>query len=359
MKIEIASWLYCMFNPCSYYEKLIVSVCCDEISDEELSELQKHIESCKKCKEKYDDILLFSQKINQVKDVLYSTEILEDINVIPYIRDKVSKEKGKKTPLIQPKLQIAYSLGAISLVLIYAFVNIFILQKQDKVGNNSASFTSLSSPEQGIVTTYDGPLENQKDKLREFIKNNNGQSIAGQALLLLADLEYTSSEHYDEAYRLYSQLRSNYPNIFSSSPEAVYRYNLLDEIKKDKFKPLYELNSSLANNDNSIKQLEKIVANYPGTMVANLAVSYMIDCISNSSNLNNPEQTIKALEDLKGHLTEPIAIAQVNYVLGNIYWNQKKDYEKAKTSFQYVVNSESKQLSPLANEALMRLVHLP
>lgn len=358
MKIEITSWLYCMFNPCSLYEKLIASVCCDEISDKELSELQKHIEKCKKCKEKYNDLLLFSQKINQVKDILYSTESLGNINIIPDILDKVSGKKINATPLFQPKLRLAYSLGVIILVLFSSFVSIFILQKQNNTGNNSASFTSLPFPNQGIITPYDGPLENQKNKLRELIKNNDGQFLAGKALLLLAELEYTSSEHYDEAYRLYSQLRNNYPNIFSSSPEAVYRYNLLDEIKKENFKPLYALNSALASNDNPIKQLEKIISNYPGTMVANLAVSSMIDCISNSSNGHNTEQTIKALEDLKGHLTEPIAIAQVNYVLGNLYWNQMRDFEKARTSFQSVIHSESKQLSPLANEALTQLVSL-
>lgn len=359
MKIEITSWLYCMFNPCSYYEKLIVSVCCDEISDEEFSELQKHIERCKKCKEKYNDLLLFSQKINRVKETLYNTEISENINIIPDILDKVNEKKGNHLPLFQPKLKLSYSLGIIFLVFISTFASVSILQKKNTTtSNKSTLYTSLPFLDQRIDTPHDGPLENQKNKLREFIKNNKGQSIAGQALLLLAELEYTSSENYSEAYRLYSQLRNNYPHIFSSSTEAVYRYNLLDEIKKENFKPLYALNSALASNDNPIKQLEKIISNYPGTMVANLAVSSMIDCISNSSNGHNTEQTIKALEDLKGHLTEPIAIAQVNYVLGNLYWNQMRDFEKARTSFQSVIHSESKQLSPLANEALTQLVSL-
>ncbi len=209
------------------------------------------------------------------------------------------------------------------------------------------------------MSSYEGPLERQKDKLREIIKANRGQSIAGQALLLLADLEYTSSEHYDEAYRLYSQLRDNYPQIFSSTPEAVYRYNLLEETKKDNFKPLYALNSALASNDNPIKQLEKIIAHYPGTMVANLAVNSMVDCLSDSSTIQNSEKAIKVLENLRGYLTEPTAIAQVNYVLGNLYWNQMRDPEKARTFFQSVIHSDSKQLHPLANEALTQLVSMP
>lgn len=359
MKIEIASWLYCMFNPCSYYEKLIASVCCDEISDKELYELQKHIESCKKCKEKYDDLLIFSQQINQVRNVLSINEVSENINLVPYILDKVSGKRGNTIPLFQPKLKLAYSLGVIFLVFISIFASIFILQEQGNVGNSPASFTSLLSPTHESVASYDGPLEKQKDKLREIIKNNHGQSIAGQALLLLADLEYSSSEHYDEAYRLYSQLRDSYPRIFSSTPEAVYRYNLLEETKRENFKPLYALNSALTSSENPIKQLEKIIANYPGTMIANLAVSSMVDCLSDSSSVHNSERTIKALENLKGYLTEPTAIAQVNYVLGNLYWNQMRDFEKARTSFQSVIHSESKQLYPLANEALTQLVSSP
>jgi len=242
MKIEITSWLYCMFNPCSYYEKLIVSVCCDEISDEEFSELQKHIERCKKCKEKYNDLLLFSQKINRVKETLYNTEISENINIIPDILDKVNEKKGNHLPLFQPKLKLSYSLGIIFLVFISTFASVSILQKKNTTtSNKSTLYTSLPFLDQRIDTPHDGPLENQKNKLREFIKNNKGQSIAGQALLLLAELEYTSSENYSEAYRLYSQLRNNYPHIFSSSTEAVYRYNLLDEIKKENFKLVISL----------------------------------------------------------------------------------------------------------------------
>ncbi|MGC9053525.1 MAG: hypothetical protein ACP5KS_06530, partial [Candidatus Hydrogenedens sp.] len=114
-----------------------------------------------------------------------------------------------------------------------------------------------------------------------------------------------------------------------------------------------------ASSDNPIKQLEKIVANYPGTMVANLAVSSMVDCLSDSNGMQNSEKTVKALENLKEYLTEPTAIAHVNYVLGNLYWNQMRDLEKARTSFQSVIHSESKQLYPLANEALTQLVSSP
>ncbi|MGC8738635.1 MAG: tetratricopeptide repeat protein [Candidatus Hydrogenedens sp.] len=359
MKVEMNSWLYCIFNSCSYYEKLIASACCDEISDKELSELQKHTEHCERCKEKYNDLILFSQQINHVKNILSVTVIPENINVIPYVLDKVSEKRNKTTSLLQPKLKLAYSLGIICLIFISILASIFILQTRYNKGNNFASFTSLVSPIKETVASYEGPLEKQKDKLREIIKKNSGQSIAGQALLLLADLEYSSSEHYEEAYRLYSQLRDNYPHIFSSTPEAVYRYNLLEETKRENFKPLYTLNSALASSDNPIKQLEKIVANYPGTMVANLAVSSMVDCLSDSNGMQNSEKTVKALENLKEYLTEPTAIAHVNYVLGNLYWNQMRDLEKARTSFQSVIHSESKQLYPLANEALTQLVSSP
>ncbi len=357
MKMEITSWIYCVFNSCSYYEKLMVSVCYCEMDEKNITALKKHIEQCPKCREQYNDLMDFTYQLNQVQDILNNHEIIsEDINILPIVKNKII-EKKTHSPLFRPQLK--YVSSFVGILLFTIFMGIFIFQQSKNSSDISSTFASFLSGTESAVSSYDGPLERQKDKLREIIKTNKGQSIAGQALLLLADLEYTSSEHFDEAYRLYSQLRENYPRIFVSTPEAVYRYNLLEEVKKDNFKPLYALNSALASSDNPIKQLEKIIANYPGTMVANLAVNSMIDCLVDSSNSQNSEKKIKALENLRGYLTEPTAVAQVNYVLGTLYWNQMRDSEKARTFFQSVIHSDSKQLHPLANEALTQLVSMP
>lgn len=358
MNMEITAWIYNIFNPCSHYEKLIVSTCYGETDEKELIELQHHIQHCHKCKEKYDNLIEFTHQLNQIQNTLNTSEVLEDINLLPSIINTISARENT-SPLFHPGLKLAYTLGIICLVFLSTFTSIYVLKDKENVKENSASFASLSKSTKGAPSSYEGPLERQKDKLREIIKTNSGQSIAGQALLLLADLEYTSSEHYEEAYRLYSQLRDKYPHIFTSTPEAVYRYNLLEETKKENFKPLYALNSALSSSDNPIKHLEKIIASYPGTMVANLAVNSMIDCFMDSNTAHNSERTIKALENIRGYLTEPTAIAQVNYVLGNLYWNQMRDFEKARTFFQSVIHSDAKQLHPLANEALTQLVSMP
>ncbi len=351
MKTEISSWIYCILNPCSFYEKMIVSACYDEITEEERAELQKHIQTCQKCEEKYKELTEFTGKLIQIKNTLDFIQVKEEIDVLPFVINKITERKERPSPLFKPGLNLAYTLGIVAIVIVSAVGSIFLVRdNEDKV--HKGSIITQNSP----VDVYEGPLEGQKDKLREIIKNHRGESIAGQALLLLADLEYTSSERYDEAHRLYSELRQNYPRIFSSSSEAVYRYNLLEETKRENFKPLYALNSALRNNDNPVKQLEKIIANYPGTMVANLAVNSLIECVSDSSTANNTEVTIKTLENVKEYLTEPVAIAQVNYILGNLYWNQMRDIEKARNAFLYVIHSDSKQLHPLANEALTQLV---
>ncbi len=354
MKVELTSWLYCIFYPCSYYEKLIVSACYDEISDKEMSELKGHIKHCDKCKEKYDNLFDFIYKLNHIQSVLNNTNVNEDINVLPYILNRISEKRDLTSPQFNPKLKLVYSFGIVFLVIVSSILSVYIFNR-DRIEKNNTS-SSLLSSNVDTSLSYEGPLEKQKDKLRQIIKENRGKSIAGQALFLLADLEYTTSENYEEAYRLYSQLRENYPRLFSSTSEAVYRYNLLEETKRDNFKPLYALNSAITSHDNPIKQLERIITNYPGTMIANLAVSSMIECFGDTNSSQNSDKNIRALENIKGYLTEPTAIAQVNYVLGNLYWNQMRDFEKARTLFQSVVHSDSKQLHSLANEALTQLV---
>ena len=352
MKVELTSWLYCMFDSCSHYKKLIVSACCDEISEDESYEIEEHIKKCPKCKEQYNELVIFTKQLNQVRNVIDVEDTEENINLLPQVIKEISNKSHNSSPLFRPQLKMAYGFTIVIVVFILGISSIFMLRGKDESNKNTLAF---STAEKSADSSYEGPLEKQKEKLKEIVRTNRGKSIAGQALLMLADLEYTSSERYEEAYQLYSQLRENYPQIFSSSTEAVYRYNLLEETKNENFKPLYALNSALTNSDNPIQQLEKIVANYPGTMVANLAVSSMVDCLSDYG-AQTPEKKIKALETLKGYLTEPTAVAQVNYILGDLYWNQMKDIDKAKTFFQSVAHSESKQLHPLANEALTQLV---
>lgn len=351
MKTEITSWLYCMFDPCSHYKKLIVSACCDELNEEESHEIEEHVNKCSKCKQLYYELVGFSQQLHRVRNVLKDEDSEGIINLLPQVMDEISSKNHDPSPLFRPQLIMVYGFTLVIVVFILGISSAFILRGHRESDNTLASSTARNS----VDLSYNGPLEKQKEKLKEIVKTNTGKSIAGQALLMLADLEYASAERYEEAYQLYSQLRENYPQIFSSSPEAVYRYNLLEETKNENFKPLYALNSALTNSDNPIQQLEKIVANYPGTMVANLAVSSMVDCLSDYG-AQTPEKKIKALETLKGYLTEPTAVAQVNYILGDLYWNQMKDIDKAKTFFQSVAHSESKQLHPLANEALTQLV---
>ncbi|HOV32662.1 MAG TPA: tetratricopeptide repeat protein [Candidatus Hydrogenedens sp.] len=355
MKTEITSWLYCIFDPCSRYKKLIASACCEELSEDESHEIEEHINKCSKCKQLYYDLVTFTKQLNRVLNIIDTEDEEEKINLLPQVMDEISNKNHSPSPLFRPQLIMAYGFTIVFIVFIFGISSIFILK--GKYENNNRTL-AVSTGTNNANSFYEGPLEKQKEKLKEIIKTNTGKSIAGQALLMLADLEYTSSERYEEAYQLYSQLRENYPQIFSSSQEAVYRYNLLEETKNEKFKPLYALNSALTNSNNPIQQLEKIVANYPGTMVANLAVSSMVDCLSDYGS-QTPEKRIKTLENLKGYLTEPTAVAQVNYILGDLYWNQMKDIDKAKTFFQSVAHSESKQLHPLANEALTRLVSSP
>ncbi|MCA1902953.1 MAG: hypothetical protein LDL53_12190 [Candidatus Hydrogenedens sp.] len=349
---DLSSWFYCLFHSCSYYEKLIITACYEEIDDVEKKKLQTHIGKCQRCKEQYHQMIGFAKQIMQIQEVLYGEIDVNNINLLPQVMSKVTDSKSNVLITFRPARSLALGMAVI-IVMVTVVLGSYFLYEISNIRNNNVALHIGNENAKNM--SYEGPLENQKEKLKEIIKSHPGETIAGQALLMLADLEYTSSERYDEAHRLYSQLRQNYPRIFSSSQEAIYRYNLLEETKNENFKPLYALNSALSNKENPIRELEMIVSKYPGTMVANLAIASMIDCVIEPTN-QTPEKQIRALENLRGYLTEPSAVAQLNYAIGNIYWNQMRDVEKAKTYFQSVAHSESRPLHNLAYDALTQLV---
>lgn len=353
---NLTAWIYSIFNPCSKYESLIATYAYEELSQEDKKILNSHIAVCDKCRKDYEEIIGFVGKINRVKDIVLSNELNEgEIDLLPALTLKISarKEVPNDNSYVRRRIPVAVGLSIASIVLVFwGYVEYGSVNKNETLTFNMATLQSSDNTKGEVL---DVPLQRQKEKLRKIIENNRGKDFAGEALLMLADIEFSTEERYEEAHRLYRELRVNYPHIFSSSSQAVYRYNLLEEVSGDGYKPLYIINSSLNSVKDPIQQLEGIIRRHPGTLVAQLAVQKMLECYGDGKSLT-PDKQIALLENIRHSISDPTVVAQVDYILGNLYWKQKVDLRRAEKLFESVYYSGPPSLKPMAHDALVQLV---
>lgn len=181
---------------------------------------------------------------------------------------------------------------------------------------------------------------------------------AGDAQQLLAELEFSHGQRYKEAYAAYETLRTRYNSTFAANPESVFRLNLLDEARAADFEPLYAFDTARSSTGDAVKQLEKVVSRYPGTLVASLGVNAMVDTLVQESP-GDAQTRAAALETLRGRCTDPMAAAQVNLALGSLYWEQMHDAEKARPVYAAVADSPHAILAQLARRALSEIDSTP
>ena len=195
--------------------------------------------------------------------------------------------------------------------------------------------------------------------LREAIQAYPDDPRAGEAQLLLADLEFSHGQRYAEAFAAYDVLRSRYPQSWNASPGAVKdRYDLLAEARAENFEPLYQFDAARNSGGDAFAQLEKLVAKHPCKLVASLAIETMRELLCGPEENPAPEKRIDAMEFVRDRCTDPVAIAQINVALGDLYWRDLRDAERARDAYTQAAGSGHMTLASVARAALWEMDNL-
>ncbi len=181
--------------------------------------------------------------------------------------------------------------------------------------------------------------------LRDAIAARPEDPRAGEAQLLLADLEFGHGERYAEAYASYDALRARYSGTWSEHPECAERFALLADARHEEFRPLYELER--ARRDGAFESLENIVARYPNRELAFAAIDAMRET-AGALESNGSAFEVAALEAVRSRCSDPIALAQIDVTLGNLYWKELKDTDRALDLFCGVSEAAPVQLAQAA-----------
>jgi len=190
--------------------------------------------------------------------------------------------------------------------------------------------------------------------LHEALAQHAEDPRAGEAQLLLAQLEFAHGQRYAEAYAAYETLRNRYWDTWEQSPDSVERFNLLDETRAQNFEGLYALDAARHSSADALAQLEMLVASNPETLLGARAVAAMCEVVCGEI---TGDWVLKAaaLEEVRAVCSNPTAVAQLNLTLGNTYWRELKDAARARPFYSEVADSAHPLLASVAQQRLVEL----
>jgi len=192
--------------------------------------------------------------------------------------------------------------------------------------------------------------------LQESMAAHPGDPASGVAQARLAEIEFCHLRRYPRAFDAYVRLRNLFPETFKSSPESIDRFDLLVEGWQENFEALYALDAARGNGPAGFADLESVVAQYPGKLVAGVALDEMRRIVDGPGAEGDMPVTA-ALERVRARCANPVAVAQVNLRLGDAYSQDARNLPRAREMYQDVSRSAHPVLAPMADAALARLAN--
>lgn len=263
----------------------------------------------------------------------------------------------------------AYATAA-AVILLLASVSLVFMYSNDVATSAAPPQLAKIQPVKAAVVPPDAQLVEAMNRACGVLANQDAASAAllldqaiqkaptapyvGEALLKLADLEYNNLQRYERAYNAYDRLNREYPDILATNEEWSKRYNLLSEAKREKYAPLYVLDFARSSKKDAFPIFEKVITTYPDTKLADAAVEGMRDLLKTEMPAIAATDADE-LEQVKSRCSNPIAIAQIDLILGHHYCNNLNDRERAKAYYNLVASCDHVALAHEAAQALSRM----
>lgn len=309
----------------------------------EQARLDRHIARCAGCRERLEGFGRIAG--------LPSGPVVFGGDLLPVLRQRIAEERVS----VRSPWRWAAPLSACALVLL-AVAGAGVWTASQPQGESQHVLSGMESMMAKAETLsadhdYQGAGRALQDALAAYPKDPR----AGEAELRLADLQFAELQRYPDAYESYQAVRSHYPETWKASSAVVKdRFDLLSEARVKQFEPLYAFDAARNAAGDSLHELERVVARYPGSMIASMAVLAMRENVAGPETNSGPMKAA-ALESVRDCLSDPIAVAQVNVALGDMYWRELHDSGRAREVYSKAAESGHAGLAMTARLALAEL----
>ncbi len=337
-----------------HIEGLMAASLYEPLSTEEQHELDAWLAANPADRAEYDALRAFTEYLPDNAPVLAG-------DLRPALREELLRGAGRRFEwsfLPRFTWQIAGVLGIAALLAVPVWQGInmnFVDAPADQVAR-------LANPGSDVVSVRaealmkEGNYTEAHRVLSAQLEASPTASDAGQWQATLAQMEFVHFGRFAQAYDAYQKLRTDYGDVFAANPDNAYRYDLLEQTREERFAPLEIIASSEEQGLEGFHDLERIVARYsgPANPVAELALHAVSD-IAGALDTPSGVFQLAAYEKVRRRCSDPMAIAQLNDSLGQLYLAHTGNYERARQLFQE--NAECGD-SPLAERAQLALASL-
>ncbi|HPO13734.1 MAG TPA: zf-HC2 domain-containing protein [Candidatus Hydrogenedentes bacterium] len=320
-------------------------------NEDDQATLDRHLANCAACREQ-------ARQLRALHDAVPIPPVEFTGDLLPVLRQRLAEES---TPFLWRRW--AMPVAACALLVIFAGVW-FVSFPAPEPSLMTAQVPEISSSPIDILFAKAENLRAERDftgaigVLAEIAKDYPKDRKAAEAQLQIADIEFSDLQRYPHAYEAYETVRNNSPESWNDAPAMIKdRFDLLSEACTKDFEPLYALDAARSGLDTSFDKLEQLVVRYPGSLVAALAVDAMCDQVAEEADAIPIKAA--ALESVRQRCKTPIAIAQVNVALGDMYWRVLHEPQKAREYYAQVIKSPHADLAKVAQAALFEIENTP
>ena len=336
---------------CHRVRGLVAASVYEDLSEKDQRVLDRHLASCAACRSEAE---AFAELAAQIPDV--RPELACDL--APDLRRRLDEE-GVKTG--GRGLRGAFA-GA-SCVLLVAIIGAGVLLQRSPgpttasdPGKMSFVEAKLAEAETLLNEAHEPDPMGAYRMLAQAVERYPEDPVAGEAQIRLADLAFDELGWWEEAHEAYQTLRRDYQEVLEANKATVvFRLNLLDQARKVNYESLNRLEAAKRSAE-AFEELETVLAQYRATYVASLAAEEMARLVCETYPFDTGAYTlVEALEEARDYCTDPVAVAQLQYEIGLVCWEQLNDFERARDLLQEVAESEDQALSQLASACLASL----
>ena len=198
-----------------------------------------------------------------------------------------------------------------------------------------------------------GETERAAELLESAINTHPGDKHRADAILTLADIEYTYLQRYERAYEIFKRLEQEHRDVFEQSWATDKRMRMLTAAFPDAFEPLRELEAA-AHCEDPLHGYENILVNYPDKIWSEEAMRQMSRLLARESGAD-PADTVQMLQRVRNACAHPVALERIDLELGNYYCDALDAPDLAQKHYAQAAASRHIALAAQAREALARL----
>ena len=329
---------------CRKMRGLMAAAVYESLEAPEKAALEAHLARCPACRAE-------SEALQKTAGAIPVAPAPFTGDLLPVLRARLRDETPPRRVLVWRPM-----LGAAALILVVAFGGITAYRAGDlpAVAPVQVMATPMESALLEARSLARRDFSGAREVLVQAIERYPGDSRAGEAQNVLADLEFQHGQRYAQAYQAYDVLRRNYAEAFAANPGNAARFNLLDETRSADFSPLYALDAARNSSGDPLPELEQVVSRHPNSYLAAVAIDAMCE-VAGDSPASDGVSRVALLEQIRSRCTDPIAVGQITLALGHLYWNELNDSPRAKECFIEAAESGDAVLAQAAREAMARL----